>query len=116
MRTTEAAVQYSGKCRFRIAGIGTGMLAAVFPHKKQQRESAGNRHHEKSRQTGGDIVGYIVQTCRETAEPTIAFIPIPYHGVECIYHLIGKHPRHTQQHIPEQRSDYAVAQVLCQRL
>lgn len=53
VRTTEAAVQYSGKCRFRIAGIGTGMLAAVFPHKKQQRESAGNRHHEKSRQTAG---------------------------------------------------------------
>lgn len=81
------------------------MLAAVFPHKSSNGNLPGNRHHEKSRQTGGDIVGYIVR--RAAKQPNRRWRSFLYPIMESsVIILAHKHPRHTQQHIPEQRSDY----------
>ena len=116
MRSSEAAVQDSCQCRFRIPGIGACMSAAIFPYKKQQRKPARSNYHEESRQAGGNIVGRIVQMGSKTSETTVTLILIPYHRVKCVYHFISKHSRNTQQCVPKQRSNNAVAQILRQRL
>ena len=116
MRTSETAVQNTGKGGFRITGIGTGMLAAISAHKSKQGKTTGNQHHQKGCQTSRNIIGNIIQTGGETAEPTIALVLVADHGIQRVHHLIGKHARNSQQQIPEQGGNYPVTQILCQSL
>ena len=116
MGTSKTAVQNSGQSSFRISGIRTGMARAITEYKTEEGQTAGNQNHQKSCQTGWQIIGYIIQTGRKAPESTIAFITVTDHGIKGIDHLIGQHAGDAQQQIPEQGGNHTVTEVLSQSL
>ena len=130
MRASEAAVEDGGEGGFGIAAVGGGVVSAVFKDEGEElpplspldsppqaggqlrRREEGRQEHQQGRETGGEIVGDIVDVGGPAAEVSVAFGAVADHRVEGVHHLIGQHTGRTEQGEPEEGGDDAVAEVL----
>ena len=65
-------------------------------------------HHQPSGDPGRDIIGHIIQLCRNTAEIKIFVIFISKHGIHGIDTLVQKHQRHPADSHIKHGGDHAV--------
>ena len=112
MRTSEAAIQNACHGRLRKARIGTGVHVTIPEDKAEQPPPVSHHRHKQSRQTGRKVIQCIIQPRCATTELAETFIPVTYHRVQGIHHLVSHHGWKAPDSIIKQRRHHPVAQVL----
>ena len=118
MCSTKAAVEQRGQCSLRPSAVGRSMLRPIAKQKgepRTTRPSTSHREHQERGETGGNVVGDVIDAGCPAAEGTIALRAIAYHRVEGVHGLIDQHPGNAQQSIPKERGHHAVGEVLGER-
>ena len=92
------------------------MVTAVFKREVKREKGKVCGRHQQGRQSGGDVVGHVVDMGCPAAEVTVSFSLVANHRVERVHHLVGEHAGCTKDSEPEEWGNHAVAQILGQRL
>ena len=110
-----------GGRRLGNAAVGGGVVAAVPHHGTpgSRHGEAGKRrcqHHEEPGEPCGEPVDQIVKAGRGPAEPEVAVVLVPHHGVEGVDRLVGKGQHRPSQHEAAEGGDHPVGGIFRHRL
>ena len=105
----ESAIQTSGHCGFRVAGIRAGVLPSVLPDKIEDSFPITDDGNKQGCYPGRDIIENIINTSRTTSEIFVFGIFVTDHRVEGIDHFISHHSGKSAERVKEKRGNDAVA-------
>jgi len=109
--------QCTGKCGFRIAGIGTGVIGALADGRFEgpfaaARQNPGRQGNHRYGQSGRQVIKYVVNFGGRLAELLIGWVFIPNHGIQGVGHFIGQGQGGTTEGCEKQRRGDPVNQIL----
>ena len=79
------------------------------------RDGEGGAREEGRREPGRDPARRVVRPRRRSSEPQVARVAVADHAVEGVERLVGEEPRQAEEHVPEERRDHPVREVLGER-